>query len=105
MIIRKKLKPIPQQTIKPTPTSFKESSSSATESEFSKRGYDKTSRTEWQKQDRIIHILRSKDYGSRIRITWKEKWKNDHAIVYDYSKANGPVCIVPIAELFKTDFV
>jgi hypothetical protein len=67
--------------------------------------YRKTNGTEWQKNGRVVHIPTSGYYGSHLRITWKEKWKNDHAIIYDYSKANGPVCIVPIPEFFKTDFV
>lgn len=69
------------------------------------QGYRKISRTEWKKKDRVTHVLSSGDFGPYIRITWKEKWKNDHAVIFDYSKANGPVCIVPIAELFNTNFV
>ncbi|MFZ7138027.1 MAG: hypothetical protein ACOWW1_06385 [archaeon] len=68
-------------------------------------GYTKNTRTEWQKQNKIIHILRSKEFGRSMRITWKEQWKNDHAIIFDYSKVNGPTCIVPIPELFSTEFV
>ena len=68
-------------------------------------GYRKTNRTEWQKNDRVIHVPSSGYFGSYLRITWKEKWKSDYAIVYDYSKAGGPICIVPIHEFFDTDFV
>lgn len=68
-------------------------------------GYRKTNRTEWQKNDRVIHVPTSGYFGSYLCITWKEKWKSDYAIIYDYSKAGGPVCIVPIHEFFDTDFV
>jgi hypothetical protein len=69
------------------------------------RGYWKINDAEWQKSDRVIHVSSSGFFGSHLRITWKEKWKNDYSIIYDYSKANGPVCIVPIPEFFDTDFV
>ena len=69
------------------------------------RGYKKTNRTEWKKNDRIIHVPSSGYYGTHLRITWKEKWKNDYAVVYDFSKGDGPICMVPISELFNTDFV
>lgn len=49
--------------------------------------------------------MRSKDYGPYIRITWKEQWKDDHAIIYDYTKTHNPICFIPIQELFNIDFV
>lgn len=53
-----------------------------------------------------MHIVHSSEFGrDYIRITWREKWKNDHAIVYDYSGVRGPVCIVPVPDLFMSDFV
>jgi hypothetical protein len=75
------------------------------EKHLSNLGYRKTKGSEWQKDGRVVHVPSSGYYGSHFRITWKEKWKKDHAIVYDFSKANGPVCIVSIPEFFNTDFI
>lgn len=68
-------------------------------------GYRKNSHNEWAKTNRIIHIVTSVEYGSYIRVIWKEKWKDTHAVIFDYSKAQGPICIVPIPILFKADFI
>jgi hypothetical protein len=68
-------------------------------------GYKKTNQTEWHKNDRKIYVPSSGYYNTHLRITWKEKWKNDYAVVYDFSKGDGPICVVPILELFNTDFV
>jgi len=37
--------------------------------------------------------------------TWRDEWKDDHAIIYDYSSVRGPICVVPVPILFKSDFV
>jgi len=55
--------------------------------------------------DRRVNVAVSKDYGVRTRIYWKEKWKDDFAVIYDYKLANGPTCIVPIKALFETNYV
>jgi hypothetical protein len=70
-----------------------------------KKGYTQISRNTWQKNEQIIHISKSRNFGTHIRITWKEKWKKDYAIIFDYSQTSGPTCIVPINELFNTEFV
>lgn len=58
----------------------------------------------WVNGDRIVHVEQSKK-RNRFRIYWREEWKDHHAIIFDYSHADGPVCIVPIRVLFKSDFV
>jgi hypothetical protein len=68
-------------------------------------GYEKLGRKEWVKAGRVVRVVASSEFGERMRVTWKEKWKDDHAIIYDYSEAKGPICIVPIPVLFSTDFV
>lgn len=47
----------------------------------------------------------SSEFGRYIRIMWREKWKDDHALVYDYSRGQGPVCIVAVSDLFTSHFV
>jgi hypothetical protein len=69
-------------------------------------GYQKKSRSKWARGTRIVHITRSSEWGPRqVRISWREKWKTYHALIYDYSRAGGPICIVPAAELFAAPFV
>ena len=70
-----------------------------------KLDYSKMGRNNWIKGNLVAHIVRSSNFGKRIRIVWKETWKDDHAIVYDYSGARGPVCVVPVPVLFMSDFV
>lgn len=68
-------------------------------------GYRKSSRSLWNKGKRTVHVVRSSNFGKSLRIVWKEAWKDDHAIIYNYSGARGPVCIVPVQVLFAHDFV
>ena len=75
------------------------------ESKLVTLGYRRTSKNEWAKNNRIIHVVTSVEYGPRIRVTWKEKWKDDHAVIFDYSKAQGPTCIIPVPILFKASFI
>lgn len=67
--------------------------------------YSKIGRKQWKKGDKIIHVVESSQFGHKLRITWYEKWMKDYAVIYDYSKADGPVCVVPIPILFSSDFV
>lgn len=54
----------------------------------------------------MVHVMHSSEFVNKyIRIMWREGWKDDHAIIYDYSNVGGPVCIVPVADLFMSDFV
>lgn len=57
------------------------------------------------KGDRRVNVVVSKNYGVSTRVYWKEKWKDDFAVIYDYKLANGPTCIVPIKDLFETNYV
>jgi len=69
-------------------------------------GYRKIRGNKWIKEDRVVHLVHSSEFGRNyIRIMWREEWKDDHAIVYDYSNGGGPVCIVPVSDLFVSDFV
>lgn len=69
-------------------------------------GYEKTGRNAWEQRERVVHIVHSSDFGEDcIRVKWREEWKNDHAIIFDYSWAGGPVCVVPVNDLFSSDFV
>ena len=68
-------------------------------------GYEKISRSKWTKGNRVVHAVRSSKFGRRIRITWREEWKDDYAIIYDYSDAQGPVYVVPIPVFFMSGFV
>lgn len=67
--------------------------------------YKKRGKNNWVKGNRVVHVVRSSEFGRSTRIKWKEEWKDDHAIVYDYSVARGPICVVPVSVLFMSDFV
>jgi len=69
-------------------------------------GYRKIREKKWIKRKWAVHVIHSSEFGKYyIRIMWREEWKDDHAIIYDYSSAGGPVCVVPVSDLFISDFV
>ena len=76
------------------------------EDKLSSLGYQNTKGKTWVKNDSIVHLEQTKDntVGS-ILIYWRENWKDDHAIVFDYSYSKCAVCIVPIDKLFSVKFV
>ena len=68
--------------------------------------YHRVRRNEWIRGKQVVHIIHSSEFmRDYIRVWWKEKWKGDHAVIFDYSGARGPVCIVPIHDFFMSEFV
>jgi uracil-DNA glycosylase len=57
------------------------------------------------KRKEVVNIAVSTEFGVRTRIYWKERWKDDFAVIYDYKIVNGPTCVVPIKALFETNYV
>lgn len=79
---------------------------SETEGKLSSLGYRKESRgNSFAKGDKKIHVSYSSEFGSTMRIHWKERWRNDYAAIYDYSVVGGPVCVIPMKILFESNFV
>ena len=69
-------------------------------------GYRNTRGNEWRRTDRIVNVVHSSEFNKEyVRISWREEWKNHYAIVYDYTMAKGPVCIVPVPDLLSSEFV
>jgi hypothetical protein len=69
-------------------------------------GYGKIRRNMWLQKKQVVHIVHSSEFGrSYICVMWREEWENDYAIIYDYSSGGGPTCIVPVRDLFMSDFV
>jgi hypothetical protein len=69
-------------------------------------GYRNVKGKEWIKGNKIVHLEQLKESKrGTFGIYWREKWKDHHAIIFDYSLWGGPVCIVPIKDFFKSDFV
>ena len=69
-------------------------------------GYRNARGNKWTKENRVVHIVHSSEFGrDYIRIMWREQWKDDYAIIYDYSSERGPICVVPVSVLFMSDFV
>jgi len=75
------------------------------EEEMLNCGYEKKRRNRWIREDRVVRVVRSSEFGRWLRIRWREDWKNDYAIIYDYSSGGGPICVVPISALFDSEFV
>ena len=100
-------KPVPKR--RPTPTddgrNTELTTRTLTEEKLLTIGYRKSGSKNWTKGNRSLHVVTSSAFGERIRITWKEKWKDDYAVIYDYSEVKGPVCILPISTLFNSNFV
>lgn len=77
-----------------------------TEKKLLALGYDRIHRNKWVNGKRIVQVVHSSEYGrDYIRIWWKEDWRTYRAIVFDYSRAGGPICVVPVTEFFSSDFV
>lgn len=81
-------------------------SSRTAETKLLSLGYQNIKGKSWVRGNIVVHIEQTKDnkVGSLL-IYWREAWKNDYAIVFDYSFSGGLVSIVPIKTLFATDFV
>lgn len=78
----------------------------AVEERLMNLGFENTRGNRWLKGRKVVHVMHSSESGrGYVRIVWREEWKGDHAIIYDYSSGGGPVCIVPIPDLFTSDFV
>lgn len=70
------------------------------------RGYRKCGPKKWKKNSWVVNIVTSsEDRLEYYRIKWREEWKNNKAIIYDYTQTKGPICIVPTEALFNSDFV
>ncbi len=70
------------------------------------RGYNKCRAKKWSKNSWVVNIVQSsEDRLDYYRIKWREEWKNNRAIIYDYSQTKGPICIIPPKALFNSDFV
>jgi hypothetical protein len=74
------------------------------EDELIKIGFIQNRSNNWTRGHDIVQIVRSSEFP-RMRIMWREYWKDYLAIIFDYSTANGPICIIPSAELFASAFV
>jgi len=68
-------------------------------------GYKRLGRKLWRKEDKVVRVVRSSEYKRYVRILWREEWKDYYAIIFDYSRGEGPVCVVPVDVLFKLPFV
>jgi len=76
------------------------------EEKLAASGYEKIRRNKWINGNRVVQVEHSVDYGrNHLRIWWKEVWRDYYAIVFDYSRADGPICAVPCSDLFRSSFV
>jgi len=68
--------------------------------------YRKVRSHKWIRGNRVVRTVHSPEFERNyIRIWWREEWKDDHAVVYDYTGVWGPVCVVSVPDLFMSDFV
>jgi len=76
------------------------------EEKLANLGYRNVRGNRWIRENQVVHVVHSSEFGrDYVRIMWREEWKDDHAIVYDYSSEGGPICVVPVSVLFMSDFV
>ncbi|MDI9578819.1 MAG: hypothetical protein QM398_11880 [Thermoproteota archaeon] len=87
------------------PSSTQKQTSGKLENILTERGYKQTSKNGWVKSNRFVQVVNSLEHDFYVRVTWKEKWRNYYAIIFDYSAVNGPICVVPTKALFETNFV
>ena len=54
-------------------------------------GYRKRRGNLWVKNGSRVNVVHSKErLRGYYRITFREKWNEDHAVIYDYSSTGGP---------------
>jgi hypothetical protein len=70
------------------------------ESELISLGFQRNRPTNWTRQHETVQIVRSSE-RPKLRVMWREYWKDFLAIIFDYSKVDGPICIVPSQALFR----
>jgi hypothetical protein len=75
------------------------------EEKLTSLGYKRLGRRLWRKGDKIVRVLGSSEDKRYVRILWREEWKDYHAIIFDYSRYEGPICVVLVDVLFKLPFV
>lgn len=69
-------------------------------------GYHKLKHNTWVNNHRVVVVQRSKEFNKDImRIRWKEEWKEYHAMIFDYSPADGGIYVVPREVFFNSYFV
>jgi hypothetical protein len=95
----------PKFPLQKTPPSYPKTANSIVSNRLIALGYSSITKKEWVKTNKTVDVVTSVDFGSHIRITWKEKWENDHAVIYDYSSVDGPICIIPVLTLFQNSFI
>ena|SRR3990170_8246884 len=77
-----------------------------TEEKLRLLGYRKIKGNTWINGTRTVNVQHaSKCKRDNFRIIWHEKWKDYHALIFDYSDTGGPICIVPANVLFKSNFI
>lgn len=74
------------------------------QSELTSLGFQQNRATSWSRKQDIVQIVRSSE-TPKVRVMWREYWKDFLAIIFDYSEAGGPICIVPSQEFFNSPFV
>lgn len=74
------------------------------EHKLSELGFRQNRNNNWSRNFDIIQVVRFSERSS-VRVTWKEEWKNYFAIIFDYTEASGPICVVPTKVLFNSPFV
>jgi hypothetical protein len=59
----------------------------------------------WIKGEKKVRVVHSSEFKRYMRILWREEWKDYYVIIYDYSRAKGPTCIMPVSGLYNSPFV
>ncbi|MGA2683220.1 MAG: hypothetical protein ABSF44_15645 [Candidatus Bathyarchaeia archaeon] len=69
-------------------------------------GFRQNRKNNWSNGHSKVQIVTSSEFSQNaVRVSWKEEWKEYLAIIFDYSTAQGPVCIVPTTLFFTSQFV
>ena len=76
-----------------------------TESELLARGYKRKRDTNWVNGDKIVQVVARELKNGKIYVCWDEAWRDYFCLIFDYSKAEGPTCVVPAKGFFNFPFV
>ncbi len=74
------------------------------ESQLRSLGFHENRNSNWSRGNDIVQIVRSSEIN-KVRITWREEWKDYFAIIFNYSEVQGPICIVPAQVFFNASWV
>jgi hypothetical protein len=63
-------------------------------------GFTKNTSSCWSRKYERVQIICSSEYP-KMRVSWKEYWRDYFVLIFNYSPMGGPICVVPTKDFFN----